>query len=122
MEQQEGVWSYSAVLMGSPVLLKLFRHDPSLAARTFRLIKRYEDLFTVNRTPSQVMDINLAAGQHPVVVSRPVYELIACAKAASLVRGGCFNLAIGRSSSAGGLVFATTMPYHPRMNWLPCWR
>ena len=95
MEQQEGVWSYSAVLMGSPILLKLFSHDPSLAARTFRLIKRYEDLFTVNRTPSQVMDVNLAAGQHPVVVSRPVFELIACAKAASLVRGGCFNLAIG---------------------------
>jgi hypothetical protein len=47
---------------------------PLACRRTFRLIKRYEDLFTVNRTPSQVMDINLAAGQHPVVVSRPVFD------------------------------------------------
>jgi thiamine biosynthesis lipoprotein len=56
------LYSYSAVLMGSPILLKLFSHDEALASRTFQLIKRYEDLFTVNRAHSQVMDINHAAG------------------------------------------------------------
>lgn len=89
------VWSYSAVLMGSPILLKLFTHDETLASRIFALIKRYEDLFTVNRADSQVMDINRAAGRHPVVVSRPVFELIKCAKAASMVHNSAFNLAIG---------------------------
>lgn len=52
------VYSYSAVLMGSPILLKLYVHDEPLASRVFQLIKGYEDLFTVNRAHSQVMDIN----------------------------------------------------------------
>ncbi|MDR8279815.1 FAD:protein FMN transferase, partial [Acinetobacter baumannii] len=52
------VYSYSAVLMGSPILLKLCSHDEALASRVFQLIKRYEDLLTVNRAESQVMDIN----------------------------------------------------------------
>lgn len=89
------IYSYSAVLMGSPILLKLYSHNEALAAQVFRLIKQYEDLLTVNRTPSQVMEINHAAGRHPVTVSRPVFELIRCAKAASLVPGSAFNLAIG---------------------------
>ena len=81
--------------MGSPILLKLFTHDEALASRVFRLIKQYEDLLTVNRAHSQVMDINHAAGQHPVIVSRPVFELIRCAKATSLLKDSAFNLAIG---------------------------
>ena len=89
------VYSYSAVLMGSPILLKLCSHDEALASRVFQLIKRYEDLLTVNRAESQVMDINHAAGRHPVTVSRPVFQLIQCAKAASMVRDSAFNLAIG---------------------------
>ena len=95
MPDDHRVYSYSAVLMGSPILLKLFSHDEALASRVFRLIKQYEDLLTVNRARSQVMDINHAAGQHPVVVSRAVFELIRCAKAASLFQDSAFNLAIG---------------------------
>ena len=95
MPDSHRVYSYSAVLMGSPILLKLFSHDEALASRVFRLIKQYEDLLTVNRAHSQVMDVNHAAGQHPVVVSRPVFDLIRCAKAASLLKDSAFNLAIG---------------------------
>ncbi|MGK3224392.1 FAD:protein FMN transferase [Enterobacter soli] len=95
MPSASRVYSYSAVLMGSPILLKLFSHDEALASCVFRLIKQYEDLLTVNRAQSQVMDINHAAGRHPVTVSQPVFELIRCAKAASLYPGSAFNLAIG---------------------------
>lgn len=95
MSQTEGVYGYSAVLMGSPILLKLFEHNETLASQVFRLIKQYEDLLTVNRAESQVMSINHAAGKHPVTVSRPVFELIKCAKAASLFPDSIFNLAIG---------------------------
>ncbi len=95
MDQPQAVYSYSAVLMGSPILLKLFVHDEALASRVFRLIKHYEDLLTVNRDHSEVMSINHAAGLHPVVVSRPVYELIKVAHRASLLPGSAFNLAIG---------------------------
>lgn len=89
------VYSYTATLMGSPILLKLFSSNEALASRVFRLIKQYEDLLTVNRAPSQVMDINHAAGKHAVSVSRPVYELIRVAKAASMLDNSAFNLAIG---------------------------
>ncbi|MDX6039095.1 FAD:protein FMN transferase [Scandinavium lactucae] len=95
MPTDGSVYSYSAVLMGSPILLKLFSHNPPLASRVFSLIKQYEDLLTVNRAQSQVMDINHAAGLHPVTVSRPVYQLIQCAKAASVLPNSAFNLAIG---------------------------
>ena len=95
MPDDHRVYSYSAVLMGSPILLKLFSHDEALASRVFRLIKQYEDLLTVNRAHSEVMDINHAAGQRPVSVSRPVFELIRCAKAASLLRTARLTRAIG---------------------------
>lgn len=89
------VYAYSAVLMGSPILLKLFEHNETLAGQVFRLIKQQENLFTVNRSGSEVMAINQAAGQHPVVVSQPVFDLIACAHAVSLLPESRFNLAIG---------------------------
>ncbi|MFU2165658.1 FAD:protein FMN transferase [Lelliottia nimipressuralis] len=95
MSDDHRVYSYSAILMGSPILLKLFSNNEALASRVFRLIKQYEDLLTVNRAPSQVMDINQAAGKHPVSVSRAVYELIRVAKAASTLENSAFNLAIG---------------------------
>lgn len=95
MSDTTRVYSYSAVLMGSPILLKLFAHDEALASRVFRLIKQYEDLLTVNRVQSQVMDINHAAGKRAVMVSSPVYSLIKCAKAASMLPNSAFNLAIG---------------------------
>lgn len=95
MSDDHRVYSYTATLMGSPILLKLFSNNEALASRVFRLIKQYEDLLTVNRAPSQVMDINHAAGKHPVSVSRPVYELIRVAKAASLLENSAFNLTIG---------------------------
>lgn len=95
MSSEDRVYDYSAVLMGSPILLKLFEHNEPLASQVFRLIKKYEDLLTVNRARSEVMDINLAAGRHAVAVSPPVFALIKCARAASLFKDSCFNLAIG---------------------------
>ncbi|SFM93576.1 thiamine biosynthesis lipoprotein [Izhakiella capsodis] len=95
MPEDAGSYRYSAVMMGSPILLKLFQPDETLARRVFQLIKQLENLLTVNRSPSQVMAINQAAGRHAVSVSLPVYQLIKLAREASLIPGGCFNFAIG---------------------------
>ncbi|MDN5681085.1 MAG: FAD:protein FMN transferase, partial [Ewingella sp.] len=95
MTPDDRIYAYSAVLMGSPILLKLFEHNESLASRVFRLIKQQENLFTVNRPHSEVMAVNHAAGSHPVVVSPPVYELIKRAKAVSLLEDSLFNFTIG---------------------------
>jgi len=95
MTSDRRIYAYSAVLMGSPILLKLFEHDERLASRVFRLIKGQENMLTVNRPHSEIMAINHAAGCHPVVVSQPVFELIKRAKAVSLLQGSCFNFTIG---------------------------
>lgn len=95
MSPEERVYSYSAVLMGSPILLKLFEDNQQVAATVFRLIKQQEDLLTVNRAHSQLMAVNHAAGRHPVVVSRIVFNLISRAKSVSLQEDSCFNLTIG---------------------------
>lgn len=89
------IYAYSAVLMGSPILLKLFDHNEGLASRVFRLIKQQENIFTVNRHDSDVMAINHAAGSHAVVVSAPVFDLIRCAKAVSQLPESSFNFTIG---------------------------
>jgi thiamine biosynthesis lipoprotein len=49
MSSVERVYSYSAVLMGSPILLKLFEDNQQAARAVFHLIKQQEDMLTVNR-------------------------------------------------------------------------
>nr|WP_300310082.1 FAD:protein FMN transferase [Halomonas sp.] len=95
MPKEQQVYAYSTVLMGSPILLKLFEHNEALARQVFHLIKHYENLLTANRSPSEVMSINLAAGVHPVRVNPAVFELVRIAKFISLFPGSLFNLTIG---------------------------
>nr|WP_129953600.1 FAD:protein FMN transferase [Rahnella sp. RFA10(1/100)] len=95
MTPNDRIYAYSAVLMGSPILLKLFEHDETLASGVFRLIKQQENIFTVNRPHSDIMAINHAAGRDPVTVSAPVFELIRRAKTISCLPDSSFNLTIG---------------------------
>ena len=95
MSTDAGIYNYSAVLMGSPILLKLFDDNPTLARQVFQLIKQQENLFTVNRAESEVMSINHAAGRHPVCVSEAVFRLISVAHAVSISPGSAFNFTIG---------------------------
>lgn len=95
MNTDAGVYAYSAVLMGSPILLKLFDDNPTLARHVFQLIKQQENLFTVNRAESEVMSINHAAGHHPVIVSEAVFALINVAHAVSVLPDSAFNFTIG---------------------------
>lgn len=95
MTTDAGVFAYSAVLMGSPILLKLFDDNATLARQVFRLIRQQENQFTVNRTESDVMAINQAAGQHAVVVSEPVFQLISVAHTVSVLPDSIFNFTIG---------------------------
>lgn len=95
MANEAGVYSYSAVQMGSPVLLKLFENNAALAQQVFRLIAQQENLFTVNRVQSEVMAINHAAGRRPVTVSPAVFNLIQVAHTVSTLPDSAFNFAIG---------------------------
>lgn len=119
LSSEPGVYAFSAVLMGSPILLKLFEHNEPLARNVFRLIKHQENLFTVNRAQSEVMAINHAAGLHPVVVSSPVYQLIKRASEVSRMSGSCFNFTIGPLVKRWKIGFqGNTVPSHSELQAL----
>lgn len=81
--------------LGTIITLQIYGTDDSYQInQAFSLIDRYEDLLTVNREESEVMDVNHAAGQHPVQVSSGVYSLIKLAVEKSRENFG-FNALIG---------------------------
>lgn len=88
-------FTYSQQLMGTTVSLQLLTENLQAVAAVFNTIEALEALLTVNREHSEVMNINHAAGKHPVTVSDLVFDLIMQAKQASLLPNSIFNLAIG---------------------------
>lgn len=81
--------------LGTKITLTVFgTTDQTLTDGALALIKRYEDLLTVNREPSLLMTVNHQAGQQPVQVTPMVFELVKLAVAASRERFG-FNALIG---------------------------
>lgn len=88
-------YTFTRVLMGSPIFLKLFVDNPSLVDEVYARIAQLEDQLTVNRSHSEVMDINHAAGKHAVKVSPALFQLIRRATEVSLLPDSCFNLTIG---------------------------
>lgn len=81
--------------LGTSITLQLFGTDQTwILDQSVKLIDYYEDLFTVNRDKSEVMDINRAAGLHPVQVSSATYSLVKLAVEKSLENFG-FNALIG---------------------------
>lgn len=81
--------------LGTDIDLTLFGSDSDQYLQTAcQLIDQYEDRLTVNRTASEVMAINHAAGQHPVQVSAATYTLVHQAVELSRQNFG-FNALIG---------------------------
>ena len=81
--------------LGTSITLQIFgARNKSVINDSFTLIDHYEDLLTVNRDESEVMDVNHAAGKHPVQVSSGTYDLIKLAVEESRKNFG-FNALIG---------------------------
>lgn len=82
--------------LGTSITLQVFgtQKDDGLLQKTFDLIDHYEDLLTVNRDVSEVMDVNHAAGKEAVQVSSGTYSLIKLAVEESRENFG-FNALIG---------------------------
>lgn len=81
--------------LGTSITLQIFgARDKSVINDSFTLIDHYEDLLTVNRDESEVMDVNHAAGKHSVQVSSGTYDLIKLAVEKSRENFG-FNALIG---------------------------
>ena len=81
--------------LGTVITLQIYGdHSEKILDQNFDLIAGYEDRLTVNRDHSEVMDINHAAGVHPVQVSASTYDLIKLAVYESKQNFG-FNALIG---------------------------
>lgn len=81
--------------LGTQITLQIFgTQNKDLLEKSFALIDHYEDLLTVNRDESEVMDVNHAAGVGPVQVSSGTYSLIKLAVEKSRENFG-FNALIG---------------------------
>src|SRR5699024_2504665 len=81
--------------LGTEINLTVFQEGqvPALD-KAYELIQYCEDVLTVNRTESEIMSINHAAGSHAVSVSEISYDLVKEAVEVSQENHG-FNAAIG---------------------------
>ncbi|AIS08595.1 MULTISPECIES: FAD:protein FMN transferase [Lactobacillus] len=81
--------------LGTSITLQVFgARDKKVINDSFALIDHYEDILTVNRDESEVMDVNHAAGKKAVQVSSGTYDLIKLAVEESRENFG-FNALIG---------------------------
>ena len=81
--------------LGTSITLQVFgARDKKVINDSFALIDHYEDMLTVNRDESEVMDVNHAAGKKAVQVSSGTYDLIKLAVEESRENFG-FNALIG---------------------------
>lgn len=81
--------------LGTSITLQVFgARDKKVINDSFALIDHYEDILTVNRDESEVMDVNHAAGRKAVQVSSGTYDLIKLAVEESRENFG-FNALIG---------------------------
>ncbi len=92
--------------LGTKCQLQLFgTNDQWLLQQSMDLIDHYHDVFTVDRENSEIMDINHAAGKHPVQVSPTSYDLVKLAVEKSQENFG-FNALIGPLVKLWGIGFA----------------
>ncbi len=82
--------------MGTTITLQVAHNDPMwLLSELERLLHEYETRFSANDPHSELMAVNHAAGQHPVVVDPELYELIKIGKYHSCAEDSHLNIAIG---------------------------
>ena len=96
--------SRSTHLMGATITISLL--PPSndsqekytaeqLLDDVFELLNIYNQRFSANDASSELMQVNQAAGKHPVPVDPELFELIQIGKEQSLLPGSHLNIAIG---------------------------
>ena len=77
-----------------------------LLDQVFKLLNVYNQRFSANDTNSELMQVNQAAGKHPVSVDPELFELIQIGKEQSLLPASHLNIAIGPLVQAWRIGFA----------------
>ena len=88
--------SRSIYLMGSTITISILHENAdSLLDQVFSLLRLYEKRFSANDDSSELMQINHAAGKHPVCVHPDLFELIELGKKHSLAPDSHLNITLG---------------------------
>lgn len=82
--------------MGTIVTLSIYHENPDpLLDHAENMLADFNERFTTNADSSDLMQVNLASGKHPVKVDEDLFWLIKRAKEVSIASDGAFNLTIG---------------------------
>ena len=107
--------SRSTHLMGATITISLLppSNDVQVECSTdqllngvFNLLHSYNQRFSANDTNSELMQVNYAAGKHPIQVHPELFELIQIGKEQSLLPASHLNIAIGPLVQAWRIGFA----------------
>ena len=83
-------------IMGTDVIAEVWSDDPQLAQRgidaVMREMRRIDDTMSPYKPDSELSLVNREAAQHPVKISRELYDLIARSLAVSNLSGGAFDI------------------------------
>lgn len=89
-------WTYSLSLMGTQIDITVDHpRGPELLTTAVQRLQEWEHRFSANDPDSELMQVNQAAGQHPVVVHPELFYLIQQGRDASLASDRRLNIAIG---------------------------
>ena len=82
-------------MMGTVISLTLFKPNQPVVEAVYDYLQQMDQVFSVNRTDSELSAINQQAGQRPVQVSPACFQLIQDALAYSQQYADSFNVLIG---------------------------
>ncbi|AVK62512.1 FAD:protein FMN transferase [Lactobacillus sp. CBA3605] len=81
--------------MGTVISITLFERNQPVVEAVYDYLQRMDQVFSMNRPDSELSAINRQAGQQPVAISAPGFQLIEAALAYTRQYPASFNVLIG---------------------------
>ncbi|AVK64812.1 FAD:protein FMN transferase [Lactobacillus sp. CBA3606] len=81
--------------MGTVISITLFERNQPVIEAIYDYLQRMDQVFSMNRPDSELSAINQQAGQQPVAISTPGFQLIQAALAYTRQYSASFNVLIG---------------------------
>ncbi|MDA8099597.1 MAG: FAD:protein FMN transferase [Nitrospiraceae bacterium] len=86
-------------IMGTNVTITVVSEDPAAANAAIDAgmaeVHRLDEMMSLYKDTSEITQVNLAAGEHPVKVSPEMIEVVGAADRVSKLSGGVFDLTVG---------------------------
>jgi thiamine biosynthesis lipoprotein len=88
--------SEGAFVLGTAIRVTLYDRAPeAIFTRVFEEMQVIEDKMSLSYEGGEIMAVNSAAGEHPVIVSRETFGVVEAGLQYSQLSGGAFDITIG---------------------------